>query len=372
MKDKKRVLLVSCGGLGNGGVQAIMMGIVRSLSNKFIFDVLVFTSEVRHYDKEFLSYGGKIIRIPHYEGSNRYLRALDLITRDLYIYHATKRVLKRQPPYIAVHCNNEFESAPILRAAYKNGIPVRICHNHIVHTKQKIIIEILNKIRLYNIQKYATLKLGCSQDSSISIYGNTDYSVMNNFYDDRRFDSSLYEKSKERECLKVVQVGSLSYNKNQIFSIHVLSNLVNSGMDTKLTIIGFELDNLYKQKIEQEILRLGLSSFVKLLPGDSDIPKFLSEADIFLMPSLHEGFGIALIEAQAMGLRCYASSSIPTTTDCGGVTYVDLTEGASIWAEIIRKDFCTKDNVKQIYNTERFKLSQIASQYMDIYENKPK
>ena len=45
---KKRVLLVSCEGLGNGGVQAIMMGIVRKLSDDFHFDMLLFTSEKRY------------------------------------------------------------------------------------------------------------------------------------------------------------------------------------------------------------------------------------------------------------------------------------------------------------------------------------
>ena len=60
--------MVSCEGLGNGGVQAIMMGIVRNLYTECHFDMLLFTSEKRYYDDEFLKYGGKIFRVPKYEG----------------------------------------------------------------------------------------------------------------------------------------------------------------------------------------------------------------------------------------------------------------------------------------------------------------
>ena len=367
MKDKNKVLLVSCGGLGNGGVQAIMMGIVRSLSDRFTFDIIVFTSEIRHYDEEFLSYGGEIIRIPHYEGKNKYIHALDAYTRDVYVYRQVKRVLKNKGPYIAVHCNKEFESAPILKAAFDYGINVRICHNHVVNKKSNIVYNLLNKIRFHYISKYATLKIGCSEESCRSIYSKGDYVVVNNFYDDNRFSSQNYSRIDKSSILSIVQVGALSNNKNQIFSIEVLSELIKCGIEAKLTIIGFELEGTYKQQILDEIDILGVSSYVHLLPGDSNVPQILSGADIFLMPSKSEGFGIALIEAQAMGLRCYASSSVPSTTNCGGTIYLDLNKGAQFWANAIIDDMLkTKD---ESFDTDKFKLSNICKEYYRIYTN---
>ena len=367
---KKRILLVSCGGLGNGGVQAIMMGIVRSLSNIFIFDALLFTSEVRHYDKEFLSYGGDIIRIPHYEGSNNYLKALDFYTRDFFIYRNVRKFLRNKNTYIAVHCNKEYESAPILKAAYECSIPVRICHNHIFNQKGSILCNFLNTIRLHYIKKFASLKLGCSKESCQSLYGNSDYLVMNNFYDDNRFNPRLYEKTKEKQSLlSIVQVGALSSNKNQIFSVHILSEIRRCGIDAELKIIGFELEAGYKEKMQNEIVKLNLSSYIHLLPGNSNIPQVLSECRCFLMPSLSEGFGIALIEAQAMGLRCYASSYVPTLTNCGGVTYLDLDKGASYWACAIVNEIRNGRCVDYSYDTEKFKLSNISKEYERIYLN---
>ena len=55
----EKVLMVSCEGLGNGGVQSVMMSIVRNLKNKYDFDMLLFTDERRYYDDEFEKIAGK-------------------------------------------------------------------------------------------------------------------------------------------------------------------------------------------------------------------------------------------------------------------------------------------------------------------------
>lgn len=46
----------------------------------------------------------------------------------------------------------------------------------------------------------------------------------------------------------------------------------------------------------------GLESHIKFLGNIDDIPSFLKEIDIFVLPSFNEGFGISLIEAMASGL----------------------------------------------------------------------
>lgn len=40
-----KILAVSCEGLGNGGVQNIIMNIARNLHDSYIFDIVLFTSE---------------------------------------------------------------------------------------------------------------------------------------------------------------------------------------------------------------------------------------------------------------------------------------------------------------------------------------
>lgn len=365
MKQKKRVLMVSCGGLGNGGVQAIMMGIVRNLSNQYLFDMMVFTSEKRHYDDEFLTYGGKIIRIPHYEGHNAFLKRVDMLVRDAYIYPKVCKIL-RDNQYEVIHCNKQSESAPLIKAAARYGIPIRICHSHVIESWNNNLLNLLKKRHVACINKYATHKIGCSLEACFSLYGGVeDYLVINNFYDDTKFRIPT-ERNKSQH-FTLTQVGAFSDNKNQLFTVRVFYELSKRLPDAKLWLIGFDLDASYRQRVLLLVTSLGITDKVRFLSGDSDIPQKLSESDFFIMPSKKEGFGIALIEAQAMALRCIASDTIPTVTDCGSVIFKSLSDSPQAWASEIMQIISNKDTII-IADTDKYKESKLMTIYRQLYE----
>lgn len=321
---KKRVLMVSCEGLGNGGVQAIMMGIVRNLYTECHFDMLLFTSEKRYYDDEFLKYGGKIFRVPKYEGGNCLLHRADYYVRDFYTYREVNKILKNEPPYDVIHCNREYENAPLLMLASKYNVSVRISQAHIIHGKTNVICTLLNKFRTRLIRTYATKLIGCSYEACCSLYSERAiFTVLNNFYDDNRFDIGLFTPA-NISGLTIVQVGAISDIKNQIYSVEVLAYIRSVGIPARLKIIGFDMNVSYRKLLEEKIESIGLREYVDFLPGNTNIPLELNKSNCFIMPSLHEGFGIAIIEAQSMSLKCFASTNIPLTTNCGNVTYLNI------------------------------------------------
>ena len=58
--------------------------------------------------------------------------------------------------------------------------------------------------------------------------------------------------------------------------------------------------------------------------------------DMFLFPSRYEGFGVAMIEAQASGLACVASDVVPEDTNVSGKTvYCSLASDDGKWAELV-------------------------------------
>lgn len=363
----KRVLMVSCEGLGNGGVQAVMMNIIRNMYREFLFDMLLFTSDKRYYDEEFLKYGGKIHRIPRYEGNNKVRKKIDYYIRGVSLYIRVKKLLKEEGPFDIIHCNAEFESAPIMKAASELGIPIRITHTHIISKKHNFVATCLEEYRKKVIDRYSTKRVGCSVEACKSFFLDIEGTfVINNTYDDSRFDPKLYEYLNE-DGLHILQVGGFCKTKNQLFSVDVLYKIQKKVKNVHLSFVGFDMGG-YEKLIKDEVTCLNLEEYVTFYASDADIPQLLSKSTAFIFPSLHEGFGIAIIEAQAMGVRCFASEGVPKSTDCGGVTFLKLSDGANVWADKIIDAYRKYGNSKDKYDVSNYAIGNVIKSYRKLYE----
>jgi glycosyltransferase EpsF len=361
--SKPKILMVSCEGLDRGGTQAVMMNFIRNLSDLYCFDILLFTNGVRYYDKEFLSYGGKIIRIPHYNGKSQWRKKIDYYIRGIPLFFKIKRALKKNGPYHAIHCNNEYESALCLLAAKIVGIPVRISHSHSICRSSNVAAKILNGFYGKLLNKYSTQRIGCSRDACKALFGESVNSVVfNNPYDDSKFDPEKYE-NQINTTFTLIQVARYNHNKNQLFSFEILKILKEKKKDVLLKLVGFGKER-YINLLMEKAKTLDILNNIVLLDGNStDIPKELSKSDVFLFPSQKEGFGIALIEAQAMGLTCFVSDSVPRTTDAGGCIYLPLKDGPEKWASKILDTPCQKRK----YDCSQFSSSEVAKRMALLY-----
>ena len=67
-----------------------------------------------------------------------------------------------------------------------------------------------------------------------------------------------------------------------------------------------------------------------------DIKNLLNAADLFLLASEHEGFGMVVVEAQANGLPCVVSTGLPVSVkQTQLVTFASLEDAPSVWASKI-------------------------------------
>ena len=360
----KKVLMVSCEGLGNGGVQAVMMNIVRSLSFDTQFDMVLTTNDRRHYDDEFESLGGKIFRFP--VPSNRLLARLEYYLRGFRLYKGLRKIMSNDK-YDVIHCHNEFYSAFCVKAAKKAGVPVRICHTHIINSDASRIQNIYNNICRRMIKKYATHRIGCSKEACESLYGvDTNATVVSNPYDSCRF--IFCAKSGSRSPI-LMQIGALSDNTNQAFSLDVVAEIKKKYPNVLFYIMGFGKGE-YLTKLNEKIQSRDLKENVVFYPHDADAAFILRDVDFLLFPSKHEGFGIVAIEAQSVGVHVYASDTIPKTVDCGGVSFISLQAGAEKWAEAIVDEYEISRGKHRMYDCSAFSLDRVMKVYQLMYGGK--
>ena len=368
MIKQKKVLIIANNNLGRGGVQSAIMSIVRNLHTYYIFDIVVFGQAESYYETEFLSYGGKIFRCPRYEHNNRIIRRLDLYTRGDRYYRFAKKIMKENN-YYAVHCNNNFEAAPFVKAAKECGIKVRIVQNHIIIGQSDLFTRLLRKHYLCQIMKCSTNRIGCSEEACKTMFGSASTAqVIHNAFDSKRFDRTVYTEDKQRD-INIIQIGNFSDLKNQLFTIDVIACIKRKYPNVICNLVGFDVDG-YEAVLRQQIDKKGLIYNVSLWPSDADTPRLLSMATGLMQPSKTEAFGTVLIEAQAMGVPCYASDVIPKATNCGGVTYLDLASGSEVWAQRIIDDYEISKGRHEDYDVSMFTEALVCENYRSLYEGK--
>lgn len=114
-------------------------------------------------------------------------------------------------------------------------------------------------------------------------------------------------------CRIILAVGRFNEQKDYPNLLKAISSLKQEVVyPFKVVIAG---DGELRSLIEDMIVSLGLEKEVVLLGRRSDIPELMSAADLFVLPSKYEGFG--LVVAEAMACEC-----LVVATDCGGVAEV--------------------------------------------------
>ena len=122
--------------MGRGGLETMLMNYYRYMPRQKIqFDFLVHRDFTADYDREILSMGGKIYRLPRLiPWSRRYRRQLI-------------RFFKEHPEYRIIHVHQDCLSSIALECAGKCHIPVRIAHSH--NSSQDKKLEISGKMLLH-------------------------------------------------------------------------------------------------------------------------------------------------------------------------------------------------------------------------------
>ena len=110
-------------------------------------------------------------------------------------------------------------------------------------------------------------------------------------------------------------------------------------------------DGAEKKNIENLVCDLGLKEKVIFTGNRKDIPEIMNLFDVFVFPSIYEGLGIALIEAQAAGLPCVVADTIVDEAILSDeVKSLSLNDTYKTWADKIMKFSTYVEKRKDNYN----------------------
>ena len=134
----------------------------------------------------------------------------------------------------------------------------------------------------------------------------------------------------------LINVGRMTEQKNQLFVIELLNELINNGGNEsiELLLIG---DGPLHESICKKISEYHLEKYVIILKNRDDVNDLMSASDIFVFPSIYEGLGIVAIEAQTNGLPTICSEFVPEEANASNLYKKIELEKFQEWCDFISK-----------------------------------
>lgn len=291
------------GRMNGGGVETIIMDYFRHMDrNKIHFDFIVCSdSTMTPYD-EIAELGGHVIMVPPYGSVLKYIAAL--------------RKAFKQDNYDIVHVNMNILSIFALYAAMRENVPVRITHCHSAFsmaegpkTALKFMLRPFSKL-------FATDYFSCGHMAGEWQFGHRAMEkgivhIIPNGIDTAAFRFDPAVRQSVRETLGINEgtfvlghVGRFVEQKNHMFLLNIFQKVTEHEPDSILLLVG---EGRLMEDVKAKAAELHISENVRFLGQRSDVSALYQAMDVFVLPSIYEGFPIVSVEAQAAGLPCFFS-----------------------------------------------------------------
>ena len=319
--------------MNRGGAETMVMNYYRNIDRtKVQFDFMVHREERGAYDDEIEELGGKIYRMPAIRpwSANSYRKEI----RRFYEEHKEYRVIHSHMSELGYYDFSEAERA---------GVPARICHAH----NRPYGIDLKSPVRWYyktRMMPHITHMFMCGEESGEWLFGKKNkekFIQLNNAIDAEKYTYNCTKRQAMRQNLGISEnqivvghVGRFDPQKNHKFIIDIFAEVQKQDKNAVLLLVGDDKSAIGKE-IHQKVEQLGLQNVI-FTGVRSDVADLMQAMDVFLFPSLFEGFGIVALEAQAAGIPTIVSNRIPSecfVTDL--IKSVELLNDSTKWSSVV-------------------------------------
>lgn len=258
-------------------------------------------------------------------------------------YKSINDILKKNR-YDVVHVHALQYIGIVLFAALKNGVKRRVAHIHNSYINKDHSLK--EKIVFYYIRNsiilLATEILTCSKNAAKSYIGENEktkmlYNAINsNLYikEDKDYLYSLKKKLNIGDKKVIGHIGRFVEQKNHKFILEIASKMK---MDKNYVFVMVG-DGPCFDKIKIQAKQMELNNII-FMGNRDDVPKLLHLFDLMILPSLHEGLPVTMIECQVAGIPLIVADNITREVDLhlDMITFLSI-DNVEIWREKIIKN----------------------------------
>lgn len=257
-------------------------------------------------------------------------------------YKETKNVIEKGN-YDIVHVHQNHMSFIPLKIAKKCGVKNRIVHSHnnkIGHESwsKALINRCLRKLCFI----YANNYWACGKRAGEWLYGvncKKNVFIMPNAVSGNKYRliseeriSAIRESYGIEKKNVIIQVGRLVSEKNQLFSLQILKEIIKENKEYELLFVG---DGPDRDLLEKKVIGEGLTDYCKFLGNISNVTEIYSIANVLLLPSLFEGLPVTIIESQFMGIPSIISNNVTEEVLITNLVKQLPLDNVSLWKDLV-------------------------------------
>lgn len=324
-----------------GGIESFLLNVYNLIDrDKIQFDFIEYGDITRDFNPKFLNLGARIYNLPDRK-KHPFLAQKELIE------------LLRNNEYEVVHIHkNSLADIGSIRACQKASKSRIVLHSHNSSRDSKTV-TLLHKINRRVLDLNGITKFSCSIKAAEWLYGTKEgVTIVKNGIDTNRFAFNSSKRQNIRTELSIDKyfvvgsVGRLTEQKNPLLMLDVMKKL----QDENICLLWVG-DGELRKAMEIRADEYGMRNrviFTGAVPNPED---YYQAMDVFVMPSLYEGFPIAAVEAQCSGLQMILSSNITKEADIIGETKWVSIDSSLNWAQAIA-DFKEKKLIRKSNENE--------------------
>ncbi len=329
-----KVLIVNTVRFRLNGITSVIMNYYRNMDRTATSIDFVVKNEIsEEYRAELEGNGAAVYYIPRNSNPLRYMWQLYRVCKE------------GGYDVVHIHGNSAMMLPDVLPALFAR-VPVRIVHSHNTTCSHVTLHKLLSPL----FRRCYTHGFACGEDAGRWLYGKHPFTVLKNGIEleQYRYDPAVREEYRAQigagDRTVIGHVGNFIEQKNHTFLLDWFAELVKEDDRYLLLLLS---DGALLDEMKAKAHRLGLDDKVLFMGKSTKARCYFQAMDLFVLPSLHEGLPVVLVEAQAAGLPCLVADTVATEANLtGSLRYLPI-DSTRVWVDAVRETAPAHDRAAQ-------------------------